>query len=622
MNPLNTLPVDQGILLEWYQDLLTARMLDQHLSSISNATSFQGGELVPLICTEPLDPARDRYFPHGVSTATALSRGVSAPNLMAGYLDRAQWNPPPDEEHLVDQAIHAGAKDDGVTVVSLPDGPVLRTLTERGADKAIVVVVSSDSGADRHSDAVHVDGSDAIALVGAIREAVDHARKNRKLGVVVAMVAQVDGRRGPDGAEELGRWRQKDPLRNLRQLMIEERILSEDQEAKITRRAEEATMMASASLRRAATGTAITEQKAPAEVIGHRPFESPISKDVDHPEQQPESAPDQETDVVDEAAGDVSPEIETVEEFRSGDAIPMRGTSALPETVPDDSLEAAEPEPAGIRPGESEPVRTPEPEFEPTPEPEPEFEPAPEPMSEPAFDDATSLQAEPEAAREPSEEPEPIAITFDPAETTVPPRTPTTAERSGITMDDSISMAGVDHDDPELEPRREARDGPAGVFPSTVSRHPARSIEPGTAEPGPSQSEPGHIRPDQQESEPDHAGRFDAGEATVSVQNGDELTLVFVGMEPSGLSIPGAHILSVHRLEPVDLAPITESVKETSKPLIVTTPATRPIGDIISAHISENLEDWLDADLEHITVTDLMSERSRIVKAASDLAEY
>ncbi len=650
MNPLNTLPVDQGILLEWYQDLLTARMLDQHLSSISNATSFQGGELVPLICTEPLDPARDRYFPHGVSTATALARGVSAPNLMAGYLDRARWNPPPDEDRLVDQAIHAGAGDDGVTVVSLPDGPVLRTLTERGADSAIVVVVSSDSGADRHSDAVHVDGSNAIALVTAIREAVERTRRDRKLTTVVAMVAQIDGRRGPDGAEELGMWRQKDPLRNLRQLMIEERILSEEQEAEITRRAEEATMVASASSRRAATaqGAGVEDRRSPGSPQRHDPalretdpeHEAstdeaagvPVQSESGELVEAPAVVPDSQTEglktahpagsisMVDaassmtetrlsedsDAATDDSEAPSDLEGPRledEGPGIPERESHLQPRPgvgQPIESTRPAKPEDVEIVSQDASTRQPPGDEIE----PEPPIETAP-----PVTDRSGQLPQTP--------------IAFDPpvaADQTSD--SAVTLDQSAITMDSSISMAGmqgIQSDDEQSEDEPHVLEPSESVPQTAIPRHPAREAPESVAGPV---EESEHRTPDGPDSTAADEPRYTSGPGTVKIQSGDELTVVFIGMEPAGIRIPGGDVVSVHRLSPLDLGPIVESIKRTSKPLLVTTPVTRSIGDNIAAHISEKLEEWLDSDVEHITVANPMTGASTIVKAASDLAEY
>lgn len=649
MNPLNTLPVDQGILLEWYQDLLTARMLDQHLSSISNATSFQGGELVPLICTEPLDPARDRYFPHGVSTATALARGVSAPNLMAGYLDRARWNPPPDEDRLVDQAIHAGAGDDGVTVVSLPDGPVLRTLTERGADSAIVVVVSSDSGADRHSDAVHVDGSNAIALVTAIREAVERTRRDRKLTTVVAMVAQVDGRRGPDGAEELGMWRQKDPLRNLRQLMIEERILSEEQEAEITRRAEEATMVASASSRRAATaqGAGVEDRRSPG---------SPRHDPALH-----ESGPEHETST-DEATGVAVPS-ESEEPAEASAVVPDSKAEGLQTAHPAGSISmgdavssttetrlSEEPDAATDHAEAPSDLKGPglEDEDPGIPARESHLQPRPgvgQPIesTRPAKPEAVEIVSQDASTRQsPADEIEPeppietapavtdrsgqlpqIPIGFDPSVAVDQTSdSAATVDQAAITMDGSISMADAqeiqsDGEQSEVEPPVPEPSAPAPQ--TAIPRHPAREAPESVEAPA---EESRHRTPDGVDSTAADEPRYTSGPGTVKVQNGDELTVVFIGMEPAGIRIPGGDVVSVHRLSPLDLEPIVESVKRTSKPLLVTTPVTRSIGDNIAAHISEKLEEWLDSDVEHITVANPMTGASTIVKAASDLAEY
>ncbi|MBT8201271.1 MAG: hypothetical protein KJO36_12225, partial [Acidimicrobiia bacterium] len=191
-------------------------------------------------------------------------------------------------------------------------------------------------------------------------------------------------------------------------------------------------------------------------------------------------------------------------------------------------------------------------------------------------------------------------------------------EESSITMDGSISMAGLQavESEGDTEPAQEPS---VSELQSAIPRHPAHEVSEVVA--GPSH--------ESQDQTPDDAGstssdgpQQEPGEGTVSVQDGDELTVVFIGMEPAGIQIPGGDIVSVHRLSPLDLGPIVESIKRTSKPLIVTTPVTRSIGDNIAAHISEKLEDWLDSDVEHITVANPMTGASTIVKAASDLAEY
>ncbi|NNC42234.1 MAG: hypothetical protein HKO03_03200 [Acidimicrobiia bacterium] len=215
--------------------------------------------------------------------------------------------------------------------------------------------------------------------------------------------------------------------------------------------------------------------------------------------------------------------------------------------------------------------------------------------------------------------PSPTRISFDPPVAAEPVSdSAATVEESSITMDGSISMAGLQavESEGDTEPAQEPS---VSELQSAIPRHPAHEVSEVVA--GPSH--------ESQDQTPDDAGstssdgpQQEPGEGTVSVQDGDELTVVFIGMEPAGIQIPGGDIVSVHRLSPLDLGPIVESIKRTSKPLIVTTPVTRSIGDNIAAHISEKLEDWLDSDVEHITVANPMTGASTIVKAASDLAEY
>lgn len=629
MNPLNPLPVGQELLLGWYQDLVTARMLDQHLSSVSNTTSFNGGELVPLVCPEPLDPAVDRYYPHGVSVANALARGVSPANLMAGYLDRARWNPPPNEDRLVEQVLQAGAPGEGVTLVSLPDGPVVRTLKERGNDRPLVMVVSSDGQADRHPDAIQVDGSDVIDLVEGIREAVDIAREEGHLVTVVALVAQIDGRRGPDGAEELGRWRQKDPVRNLRQLMIEERILSEDQEGEITRRAEEATLIASASSRRAATAIepaawatpavptegaptpaaeAAEEEAVPADAA-HVPadraaappaFEPAARAEPRHPASlgEPASATTEAEPVAAQAEETRPPEVLAPTSAAVEPALPVG-----PDTDPGAESTPPEPSPVADLPS----VATP-PEISPPTEPaEPEVEaPAVQPEAPPLSMGPPISMADREMQErtgwadfeenlEQTAGPRPPVKELSPPPPTMPPTGPSEEPSEGeaiptpsISMGEPVPAGGAPADEPEPTPIR--LDGPADEAPAYEA----------PADEAPVSPSPG----------------------TVSLQEGSELTLVFIGIEPAGIDIPGAHILAVHRQHPVDFEPIKASIEHTSKPLLVTTPATRSLGERMASHIAETMEEWLDADVEHLSVSDPIGESPRIVKAARELAEY
>ena len=663
MNPINTLPVDQGTLLEWYEDLMTARMLDQHMASVANTTTFQGGELVPLICSEPLEPGRDRYFPHGVTTANSLARGVSPANLMVGYLDRAHWNPPPDEDRLVEQARHSGASErDGVTLLSVPEGPWLRSLRDAASDQALVIVISSDTEAERHPDAVTVDGSDPIALLNVIREAVDVARSERRLVTVVALVAQIDGRMGPAGPDELMEWRHKDPLRNLRQLMIEERILTEDQEAAITSRAEEATMIASASSRRAATG--ISGPQLDSDQI------EPERVETDLVETDLIETDEADTDRADTDRADTDREQPQPEPVQSA---PTEPDLSDPGLLPEESKPETPHLPDSPDLPEQE-VASQEAPHDPTPDlPTSDRPTADQPPSEdkpsddwtvpdvPAARTGEVAPFGPDATQEKAEPPMPIPMEIaaeapEPAATDLPaPAEPV----PGITIAEPLSMGDAppvipmdpphaevpDPEDapvtqePEPEPQPEPPQAP-WLAPQTSepssdevgsdeseapTERPAEELDREPASPEPESVEPetepipvGPIPAEPIPAEPVPA----ASTATQLLAEGDDVTVIFIGIEPAHLVLGNADVISVYRLQPIELGPIAASIRKTSKPLIVTTPVTKTIGDRLVAHISEKLEDWLDAEVEHITVNDPSSEGPRIVKAATELAEY
>jgi len=281
-------------IVEMYRTMLLARKLDDRMWALNRqgrvpfVVSVSGHEATQVGAAYALDPARDWSLPYYRDIAFVLGLGMSAEDVFLGVFAKAadpssggrqmpnHWSEPdlnlfthssviatqfPHACGIASELVRTGS--DGVVCVSSGEGatsegdwhealnfagihelPVI-FLVENNLYAISVPAAQEVAGtiADRAQGygitGVVVDGNDVLAVYGAMAAAVERARGGGGPTLIEAKTYRYYAHTSDDDdklyrtREEVELWRRKDPIPNLRQYLVEKRLLDAATEARI-----------------------------------------------------------------------------------------------------------------------------------------------------------------------------------------------------------------------------------------------------------------------------------------------------------------------------------------------------------------------------------------------------
>lgn len=287
-------------ILEIYRTMLLARKLDERMWALNRqgrvpfVVSVAGHEATQVGAAWALDPERDWSLPYYRDTAFNLALGVPARDVFLGIFAKAtdpasggrqmpnHWSDP--DRHIfthssviATQFPHAcgiayelaRTGSDGVVCVSSGEGATSEgdwheAMNFAGIHRLPIVFLIENNlyaisvpqaeevagtVADRAQGygitGVVVDGNDVLAVYGAMAAAVERARAGEGPTLIEAKTYRYYAHTSDDDdklyrtREEVELWRRKDPIPNLRQYLVEKRLLDAATEERIDREVEE-----------------------------------------------------------------------------------------------------------------------------------------------------------------------------------------------------------------------------------------------------------------------------------------------------------------------------------------------------------------------------------------------
>jgi len=294
------LGLDDARVLDMYRTMLLARKLDDKMWALNRqgrvpfVVSVSGHEATQVGAAFALDPTRDWSLPYYRDVAFNLAIGVSARDVFLGVFAKAadpasggrqmpnHWSEPdlnlythssviatqfPHACGIAAELVRRGS--DGVVYVSGGEGSTSEgdwheAMNFAGIHRLPVVFVIQNNLyaisvpaaqevagtiADRAQGygltGVVVDGNDVLAVYGATAAAVERARDGGGPTLIEAKTYRYYAHTSDDDdklyrtREEVELWRRKDPIPNLRQYLVEKRLLDAATVARITAEVEE-----------------------------------------------------------------------------------------------------------------------------------------------------------------------------------------------------------------------------------------------------------------------------------------------------------------------------------------------------------------------------------------------
>ncbi len=288
-------------IVDMYRKMLLARKLDDRMWALNRqgrvpfVVSVSGHEATQVGAAFALDPARDWSLPYYRDIAFNLALGVSPKDVFLGVFAKASdpasggrqmpnhWSEPdlnifthssviatqfPHACGIASELVRKGS--DGVVCVSSGEGATSEgdwheAMNFAGIHKLPIVFLIENNlyaisvpaaeevagtVADRAQGygitGVVVDGNDVLAVYGAMSAAVERARAGEGPTLIEAKTYRYYAHTSDDDdklyrtREEVELWRRKDPIPNLRQYLVEKRLLDAATEARIDREVDEA----------------------------------------------------------------------------------------------------------------------------------------------------------------------------------------------------------------------------------------------------------------------------------------------------------------------------------------------------------------------------------------------